>query len=240
MSAAHLPSPILNGEPPRRPVPLVVVSPHPDDAVFSCGGLLLAHPGSVVVTVYTGLPDSADMSTEWDRRCGFSSAAEAMDRRLEEERQALQCVGSTGQALGFIDSQYRQGRDESVTPLAERLLHALAGLSADRVALPLGLFHDDHLRVSEAGLQAWQACPGVSWFFYEDVPYRNRSGAVQDRLAQLRDRGVELTPAQLETEPAGKAEAVAAYASQLRGLGGWPGDGQAERYWRVAAKRASP
>ena len=55
------------------------------------------------------------------------------------------------------------------------------------------------------------------------------------RLAQLRARGVVATPAPLKTDLAGKADAVSAYASQLRGLGGLPDAGaQAESYWRVA------
>lgn len=237
MPAASLRSSSTGVETPPHSGPLVVVSPHLDDAVFSCAGLLRAHPGSVVVTVFTGLPDAAGMSTDWDRRCGFASAAQAMEARLAEERRALALVGSRGRGLGFVDSQYRERRHGNVARLAESLLHALASLSAGRVALPLGLFHGDHVQVSDAGLQAWRACPGLPWFFYEDVPYRSRTGAVQERLAQLRGRGVLVTPAHLETDLAGKPEAVSAYASQLRGLGGPPaGGGQAEGYWRVAGR----
>lgn len=225
-----------DGPPLRQSGPVVVVSPHLDDAVFSCGGLLQAHPGSVVITVYTGMPDASDISTDWDRRCGFSNASQAMEHRLAEERLALSLVGSRGKGLGFIDSQYGGGEDEDLPNLAERLLHALSSLAAERVAIPLGLCHGDHVRVSDAALKVREACPGISWFFYEDVPYRYRSGAVQERLAQLRARGIAATPARLETDFSGKAEAVSVYASQLRGLGGSPGDDESsERYWRVAA-----
>ncbi|WP_168202326.1 PIG-L family deacetylase [Achromobacter sp. HZ01] len=223
------------GEPRCLPGAFVVVSPHLDDAVFSCAGLLRAHPGSVVITAYTGLPQAADMSTDWDRRCGFPTAADAMAARLAEDRLALAQVGCMGLGLGFVDSQYGEQPPDGQAQLADSLVRVLAGLGADRVALPLGLFHDDHVRVSDAGLDASRACPGLSWFFYEDVPYRKRPGAVQARLAQLRARGVVATPAPLKTDLAGKADAVSAYASQLRGLGGLPDAGaQAESYWRVA------
>ncbi|SSW67109.1 hypothetical protein AVE30378_02454 [Achromobacter veterisilvae] len=238
MPAENLLPTALDAETSRDPSPFVVVSPHLDDAVFSCAGLLRAHPGSVVVTVHTGLPEALDMSTDWDRRCGFSSAAEAMERRQAEERLALKLVGCSGRGLGFVDSQYREGADGNSMQLADSLLHALAGLSAGRVALPLGLFHSDHVRVSDAGLQVRRACPGVCWFFYEDVPYCYRAGAVRERLAQLRARGVVATPARLKTDLTGKAEAVSAYASQLRALGSLPDASErAESYWRLAGGR---
>lgn len=68
---------------------IMVISPHFDDAVFSCGHLLAALPGSTVVTVCTALPEKPDILTDWDQRCGFSSAAQAMQARREENRAAL-------------------------------------------------------------------------------------------------------------------------------------------------------
>lgn len=34
--------------------------------------------GSTVLTAYSGLPGTTERLTEWDRRCGFDSAGEAM------------------------------------------------------------------------------------------------------------------------------------------------------------------
>src|SRR5436853_287558 len=52
---------------------MVAISPHLDDAVLSCGQLLAARPGSVVITVFAGMPRDGSQQTDWDRRCGFAN-----------------------------------------------------------------------------------------------------------------------------------------------------------------------
>jgi hypothetical protein len=52
---------------------MLVVSPHLDDAVLSCGRWLAAHPGTLVVTVFAGVPSNGNRLTDWDARCGFSN-----------------------------------------------------------------------------------------------------------------------------------------------------------------------
>ena len=44
---------------------------HCDDAVFGCGSLLARHPGSVVVPVFAGRPQTYDAVTPWDEAAGF-------------------------------------------------------------------------------------------------------------------------------------------------------------------------
>jgi len=44
---------------------MLVVSPHLDDAVLSCGRLLAGRPGSVVATVFAGVPSRPDQCTDW-------------------------------------------------------------------------------------------------------------------------------------------------------------------------------
>lgn len=200
------------------PSPLVVISPHLDDAVLSCAGLLAARPGSTVVTVYTALAPTPHLRTEWDRRCGFDNAQAAMTCRLAEDIEALGMVGAVGRALDFLDSQYTATPDEDAPRITERLFHLLASLAPASVVMPLGLFHSDHVRVSDAALMIREALPGVGWFAYEDLPYRQLRGVVQARLSQLLARGVTATPAHLAVDATSKARAIGAYASQLKGL----------------------
>ena len=55
---------------PMMPGDVLVVSPHCDDAVFSCGDLI-AHPRASVVTIFAGhLPSGSDL-TPWDASSGF-------------------------------------------------------------------------------------------------------------------------------------------------------------------------
>lgn len=218
-------------------LPLVVVSPHLDDAVFSCGSVLSRCPGSTVVTVYTGLPDNPGMLTKWDRACGFADAAAAMRERVEENRHALAAIGCKGRSLGLLDCQYLECPDVAMPRLTECLLATLHDLAHGAVAIPLGVFHGDHLRVSDAALLIREASPDVPWFLYEDAPHRAQPGVVQQRLVQLQARGLMLTPAGFAGDVGDKADAIAAYASQLRGFNGMPADlFQPERYWRLGDK----
>ncbi|WP_313465173.1 PIG-L deacetylase family protein [Achromobacter sp.] len=235
------PSRDWTGGPDGAPVPpsrLLVVSPHYDDAILSCGGWLSVCPGSTVVTVCSGLADASDRLTDWDRRCGFSSAAEAMARRQQENQKALSMIECAGLDLGLQDSQYREAPDEDRSLMTERLFHAVASLAPDVVAIPLGLFHGDHMRVGDAGLMIREATPGVAWFAYEDVPYRSYPGLVQERLVQLHARGIAATPHPYAVDAGAKARLISAYASQLKGLGRSARELAAQEcYWRLSAPR---
>ncbi|MFJ3462286.1 PIG-L family deacetylase [Achromobacter spanius] len=216
------------------PSPLVVISPHLDDAILSCAGLLAARPGSTVVTVFTARAPLQQALTDWDRRCGFDSADAAMTCRLAEDREALGIVGAEGRALGFLDCQYTATADQDAPLITEHLFHLLADLSPASVAMPLGVFHYDHERVSDAALVIRDALPGVTWFGYEDVPHCKRPGVVQARLSQLHARGVTATPVRLAVDAASKARAIQAYSSQLKGLESTALElAVHETYWRL-------
>src|ERR1700732_2299673 len=70
-----------------RGTPLTVISPHLDDAVLSCAQVLLAHPGSTVVTVFAGRPPDGRWSS-WDKAC-FRPGQDPMRVRQKEDRDAL-------------------------------------------------------------------------------------------------------------------------------------------------------
>jgi len=218
---------------------LVAISPHFDDAVLSCGDWLAARPGGTVLTVYSGVPPSGTPLPDWDRRCGFARADQAMLARHEENRAAMATLGARGLGLGLLDDQYG-GPGADAGRLTGALAAALTTLRPDVVLVPLGLFHQDHLRASEAALVVWKLFREVldsTWLAYEEALYRRKPGLVQQRLAELRARRIRITP--LSGPPyrgSRKTRAVAAYASQLRALGLVPGrgdDAAPERYWRL-------
>ncbi len=216
--------------------PVVVISPHLDDAVLSCGQLLAARPGSTVVTVFAGVPPRADeLCTDWDRRCGFANAAAAIAARRAEDTRALALLRAKPLWLDFLDSQYGQTPDRD--ELALTLQQALRDLAPDEVLIPLGLFHSDHLLVHAAADSVLRVPPSLTLLAYEDVPYRGDQEVLQRRLAQLRAAGAVCTEASLGSSEHAvlKARAVDAYASQLRGLGphGGLAAAQPERYWQL-------
>lgn len=100
----------------------LVVSPHLDDAVFSCCDWIAAHPGTVVATVFAGLPHGLAQLTPWDAASGFADAQQAMAARRAEGGAALAMRSASPRWLDFLDSQYLQ------TPSEAALTDALCGV----------------------------------------------------------------------------------------------------------------
>lgn len=223
--------------------PVLIVSPHYDDAVFSCGDLLAARPGSTVVTVFAAMPAQSNCSTDWDRRCGFASAGEAMRRREDENHNALTRLAAKAVDLDFLDSQYVEDPAVDADRLRRTLSSTLAQARAAAVFAPLGLFHGDHIRCSDALMAIYPSCGTVQWFVYEEIPYRRHEGLVQERLSWLLAQGLRATPANLRTTAGRKAAAIAAYGTQLTALGPESGTRileQPECYWSLSRRGESP
>lgn len=210
----------------------LLVSPHLDDAVFSCGDWLAAHPRTLVATVFAGAPRGA-MHTPWDAACGFADGREAVAARRAEDRAALAALGARALWLDFLDSQYLD------SPGPEALRQALCGVlaqsSAGTVLFPAGLYHSDHELVHAAMLALCRAHPRRCWIMYEDALYRRGPGRLQRRLAALLAGGWSATPlaAPAPAAAGAKRAALACYRSQLRALGRPSDLVAAEGYWRV-------
>jgi LmbE family N-acetylglucosaminyl deacetylase len=217
---------------------LLVISPHLDDGVLSCGTLLAAHPGAFVCTVFTAAPEK-NMITDWDRQSGFADAFEAIRARKAEDMRALAILGASAIHLPFCDAQYQS------PPVAEALVAAIEQTFRDvepsSVMIPLGLFHSDHINVANACLALMRRFQHVRVHAYEDVPYRTMPGTVPQRLQTIRQRGFVAQPVDTFAIAIDarhrrlKRASINAYESQLRAFGP---DGQAglhsdERYWRV-------
>jgi LmbE family N-acetylglucosaminyl deacetylase len=217
---------------------LVALSPHCDDAVFGCGGLLARHPGAVVLTIFAGRPPVYGSLTRWDEAAGFGPGDDVVAARRAEDRAALATLGATPVWLEFLDSQY--GRSPSATEVAAAVETGILAANADAVIVPLGLFHADHHLAHESALVVACRHPELVWLAYEDAIYRRVSGLIEDRIDRLRDAGFRLVAADLRVHdvPDVKRRAVACYGSQLRALSapGFPGCDdvfEPERFWNL-------
>lgn len=226
---------------PRR---LLVISPHLDDAVFSCGALLAAETDAVVCTVFAGTPE-VQMVTGWDTECGFSDAHQAMDARRAEDIAALEILGARARHLAFLDSQYAEDGAQTTRAIADALADVIHSGRHDAVLIPAGLFHSDHELVHRAALAACMADAARLCIAYEDGLYRRMDGLVQQRLAALQSGGIEATPWLETIDVAGlprfmeaKQRAVQCYASQLRAFGphGYDDVLAPERFWTLRTK----
>jgi LmbE family N-acetylglucosaminyl deacetylase len=221
---------------------LFVVSPHLDDAVFSCGMLLAAHPGATVCTVFAGAP-AVPMSTEWDRRAGFPHSDAAMRARWLEDERALEQLGAAGMRLPFLDAQY--GPPPSADAVASALVDAWQACHCPCFVAPLGLYHSDHMLVSDACCALLARSGMQALMLYEDALYRRFRHLVPERREALAARGFKLEPGAKASlfsmrhnshAATQKWRSVRAYRSQLRALAdAHPNDlAEPERFWRLS------
>jgi len=176
-------------EPSRSRYRAVIVSPHLDDAVFSCAGTIarLVPEGPVlVINVFTRY-----LSKLKQRGVVMTEA------RHEEESAAASALGYESICLGELDAVFRRPEYESLgnifrAPVATdvawlpefraRLLGLLSEIQFDELLVPMGVgWHVDHVLCFEA-LRHWQGPAAVR--FYEDQPYALFAHATWLRLLE--------------------------------------------------------
>jgi LmbE family N-acetylglucosaminyl deacetylase len=145
----------------------IVVSPHLDDAVLSCGGQL--GPETTAVTVFAGTPPPGTSLPRWDRLTGASDPLGQVLLRRSEDAEALDLLGATYRHLDFLDGQYRDGGVDA-RELAAALRDEVTS-DVDEVWIPAAIGdHPDHVIAREAGLiVGWQL--QISVTMYADLPY---------------------------------------------------------------------
>jgi hypothetical protein len=173
---------------------VVVLSPHLDDAIFSCGALLgqLAEGHRVVVvSVFTeaGGPPFSVAARRALRELGVGGAPELFGRRRAEDLAVLEELGVEAVHLGFADALFRvsgRGRPAYRTfrfdaargrvarcdagladEVGARFGRIARGCGARVVLAPLGVGrHVDHLIGRRAAGVA-----GLPVVYYSDFPY---------------------------------------------------------------------
>jgi LmbE family N-acetylglucosaminyl deacetylase len=196
----------------------VVVSPHLDDAVFSCFAAVAR--ADAVVTVFAGVPPDGLLG-DWDAETGATSSAERVNARRAEDRAALALADAEAVHLDLLDRQHvlalggaAASVDEVVEALRPQLEHATT------VHAPTGVEHPDHRTVREAVLRLR---PDAT--LYADIPYVLRPDASRDDLAGEHTRDRELRRERLDDRLfRRKLEACRCYASQLDELIALHGD----------------
>lgn len=184
----------------------IYISPHFDDAVLSCGGLVAFQAASglnvEIWTVTSGVPSITEGSVlmrQVQDQWGIDSPAEAVLARQIEENRAVKRVGASGFGFGLLDCIYRadergnflyQGIFDQIHPdevmlphqIADRINHKLG--HNDIVVFPLAIgSHIDHRLVHLAAKFV-----EAKKLYYIDIPYFFK----EDRnLSSLRESGIE-------------------------------------------------
>lgn len=219
-------------------VDTLILSPHLDDAVLSCGGLIhqrVQREGKAVLvaTFMTGDPPTTAVSPfaqALHDRWELSAAAVFATRRQEDIR-ACALLGADHLHFPLLDAIYRThpqtgayfvtsnetlfGPVDSADAanMISQLNRILAALPpATQILAPLGVGnHVDHQLVKQAAVAQY------GWsrlLFYEDYPYARKDGAVEAVIGVDPDwqpMSYSLTDEDLRQ----KAAAIAEHASQV-------------------------
>jgi LmbE family N-acetylglucosaminyl deacetylase len=221
---------------PRASFDAIYLSPHADDAAFSCGAQIHARTARgervLVVTVFSGAAPpterlssfAAHLHEHW--RLGGADVAAA--RRAEDER-AMRELGAALAHVDLPDAIYRadaSGRplypafaalfgpqraaDSEVLAAIERAVGDLP--ESPFVAAPLAVgAHVDHRLVHDA---ARRAVAAEALWLYEDYPYAESWRAL--RRATSSRRGWDTRVEEVgDDDLAAKVRAIARYESQL-------------------------
>ncbi|HWD11471.1 MAG TPA: PIG-L family deacetylase [Solirubrobacteraceae bacterium] len=148
--------------------PELVLSPHLDDAVLDCWGLLASERPLSVVNVFAGVPPAGNL-TLWDAMTGAEDSAARVRARLEEDAGALARASRTAHNLANLDAQYRaRFARPRLGELDAALVEILAGVS--RVHVPAGIGgHPDHRYLRRYGRMLRRA--GIPVSLYAELPY---------------------------------------------------------------------
>jgi LmbE family N-acetylglucosaminyl deacetylase len=209
---------------------LLVISPHLDDAVLSCGSLLLAHPGATVATLFAASPETyTDPLNEHDTDCGFAPGEDTMAVRREEDARALAAVGATPRWLGWCQNSHVERVDPIAVPVGapDALVEAIADLRPTCVVAPLGLLHPDHQACHASALAARARVEDATpWLWYSDLPYAFVPRVLAARFRALHKLGFTASPAcpPVSHDFAAKWRVFAEYPTQLPVL---------EKLWRL-------
>jgi LmbE family N-acetylglucosaminyl deacetylase len=209
----------------------LALSPHLDDAAFSCGGLLacLAQAGwrVVMATLLTGSvadPQGFALACQLDK--GLAPDVDYMALRRDEDVRAAAALGIAPPVhLPFREAPHRgygsapelfsntRADDGVAAELAPALAGLIAAESPDLLLAPQAIGgHVDHVQVVRA-LRSLDVAAPVLW--WRDFPYTVREAAPKEPLVGL---FATLSEAQMRLDSdaqARKRAACAAYASQI-------------------------
>jgi LmbE family N-acetylglucosaminyl deacetylase len=241
---------------------VLIVSPHLDDAVFSCGALLDREEPLDVVTVCTGAPDPP-VQGWWDADCGFASSADSVPARRREDDAAFEGLPHRRDGLGLLELQYRERRSaEEDARIVDWIADWAASNPSGTVAVPAGAGcsqrlaarwrrrvlrescsppqHPDHVWVRDTVVRALEAA-SAALLLYEEVPYLWGEPADAEAKRVARRGGYRHELLVLPVDRDRKAARIRAYASQIPHIS--PSHGRLddpetlpgnERYWLLS------
>lgn len=212
----------------------IYISPHFDDAILSCGGLIADQTrDGIPVEIWTicagEAPDGplSKFARKTHKDWGTGNAAETVIIRKEEDREAARHVGAAILHFHFPDCIYRRDSNKSLlypssivnpwNPVERNLYKDIAAFikehlqQGDILVCPLAIgSHVDHIIVRHA-LESLD----ISLLYYADIPYLlNRPNSLQSVIAGLMEKTYPVSAQGFHAW----IEGISAYKSQVGGL----------------------
>ncbi len=174
----------------------IYFSPHPDDAILSCGGTMLkTKKKQLVVNVFCG---DYLQPTAWDQLCEIEGSP--MRERVSEDQKILNELGVDVVYLDFLDSAAIGKKRRDIFSIEKQILKIVDSYQGD-FFFPLGVGHPDHLTLKKIGGKVEGAK------YYADIPYvfdkKLREPDIKTDISRYIDRKIDL---------------VFKYKTQLKGL----------------------
>ncbi|NEU12442.1 PIG-L family deacetylase [Methylobacterium sp. BTF04] len=209
----------------------LALSPHLDDAAFSCGGTLhrLAQAGwrVVMATIFTGsVPKPTGFALACQTDKGLGPEIDYMALRRAEDVAAARALGIGAPVhLGFREAPHRgyasapalfaavRADDAIVPDLSRTFRDLVAETTPDLILAPQAVGgHVDHVQVVQALMDLAPVAPILWW---RDFPYTVRSASPKEplraRFADLPDVAITFD----DRAQNAKAAACAAYTTQI-------------------------
>jgi LmbE family N-acetylglucosaminyl deacetylase len=122
--------------------PVLILSPHLDDAVLDCWSVLAGDSDVNVVNIFAGVPERTAV-TLWDDITGAQDSSARVRERIDEDGTALARAGRAPVNLPFLDHQYRRPPGPDLSRLDAAISAAVP--AASHVYAPAGIgSHPDH------------------------------------------------------------------------------------------------
>ena len=211
----------------------IFISPHLDDAVLSCGVLMLKlnelEKKITVITVFTEVspPPYTSLAKEFTHKSGFQDPIKLFEARKKEDRKALQLVNAKVIHFSFIDAAWRKTFLGHVyphakeqfnghyslfdLPLKQKIKDQLKPYLNQKKSLvfgPLGIGgHADHILIKDILKES-----NKQTIFWSDYPY-NRDKSNEEQYFR-RNRNFRLVSGLLSNSF--KRRLVLAYNTQRR------------------------
>lgn len=239
--------------------PLLLLSPHFDDAALSCAALIARKEPIDVLTLFAGSPQPRRQG-KWDRVTGFADSAESRRVRQAEERSAFADTPHRLAFLDLVEAEYLsapRAQDDAkeieaatsrwleqnfggvvAVPAGAGRIPGLITAVRHRLGLRGPLRHRDHLFVRDVALDVVAAYADAQAVLYEEFPYLWGQAADDEVRRITRSRGLFAERVVVHVDVQSKAARIGVYTSQVphltfRGRRVDAGENlpEEERYW---------